>query len=500
MDDRWTYPKEVKPPRGLSRPEWGCPEDACVCHPVDNVEEEVELEIVLRDYELQRMGGAVCYVESPALIGDPIVVADGEGAIKLTCWYEPKTIVLNWAPPGLPKGPPWPYRKVYYVDLREGDEAESTARRLHNLGFSDKPSLEENIAEFQRSYGYTMSGEVPHAKGPLVKHHEGREDIYEGDEPIQGDVSMAFDGGQSDPVQAGSFDDPTKSQDQKKGCASSVPAMPSPFAVRKQLVFEWTPITSVYKNLTAVFWVLRDAAKWWVPSKFFPDWHTPPTESDPIHNGFYCRLPTTAQQNQAVANKTMVTPRKLNGPDEPRLAPAACLLMTPKLYNLRYEAADGKVPPQFGSTKRCMFLESKKLNLGVNQEAKAYTNPTIVADAGKAWVIVHQINRVRAVEVKHYGAYNYGWHKKNGTVAQPAAREHCACHFVDYSQLLYMVAGFCLLEDGDSDVEWVRTRKIYLNTVRSSAAVNRAKEYHRLAVGSPTALPDYRYTKFGNFP
>ena len=485
---RWPYPKAMRPPASLSQPDWDCPEDACVCHPTKTTDKEVEIDIVLRDFELGRMGGAVCYVESPALIGDPIVQADGDGKITLTFSREPQSIILNWAPAGLPKGPPWPYRKLYYVDLRDGDLA--MGRRLHNLGFSDRTNREENIAEFQRSYGHTMSGDPADAHDQLLAHHEGTADVL-GEGKTEADTAYAFGPG---PTQVASLS-PHKSRDRRVGCAASVPAMPSPTTV--DLKIRWTPITSTYKDLTAIFWVLRDAAKWKVPAAH-AFWYSGSPPDDPIESGFWCRIPCTAQQNEWIARRTVTGTKTLGGDDAPAKWIAGSLLMTPHLYNLRYQQADGKVPMRGQDVNKCMFNESKKLNIAVNNDAAKYTNPTIVADAAKAWVITPAVDVTKAKDLPHYAGVNYGWHTSKHEVANKAWTRHCACHHVDYSQLIYLVAGFCLLEDGD-DIKWVRTKLVYKNEVDPDPAVNRRKQYHRLAVRAGKPLKRIRYTKFGKF-
>lgn len=490
---KWPYDDVAAPEPPPTRPRWSCPGGECECHPaVSPVDEPVILDLVLRDMELNRMAGAVCLVESPDLEGDALLKADGEGRVRLTFRRDPGSIVLSWAPGTLPSEYPFPYRKVFFVDLREQDPDEAAARRLHNLGFSSKGSLADNVAEFERSFGHTLTAELDEARPALELHHEGTADPLRAEEPndIGSGANVAHFGPDVDPKPTA--DPATKSRDRRVGCAADVPAMPSPMAVFSDLIFEFTPIESKHGGYKATFWVFRDALKWAVPFDFFPLWYRPPHSSDPIHGEeMLCRLPGTAQQHEAVARKITTTPRMLAGDSHPDEPARSSLQMTTKLYDLRWAQADCQVAPHPQSTARCMFLESKKMNVAINDEANAKSaSPRIVADAGKAWVIVHQVNKVRAIDNDHFAGFNYGWHKPSGTVVQGPGNQHCACHHVDYSQLCYLVAGHCLIEGNEFKTPtWVRTEAIYTT-----------KAHCGLAVAGGTPLTDVRYRKFGPKP
>lgn len=487
MSEEWPYPEPARPPPKLDRPTWKCPEATCVCHPIDDSDEEVEVKIVMRDHELSRLPNAICRIEAPALIGEQVTRADGQGRLTAQFLRRPRSIDVSWAPAQAPQGHPYPCRKRFYVDLPADDRVEAAARRLHNLGFSDHSDISHNIADFQRSFGYTLTAELDDAEGPLVLHHDEAADPGGAVEAQAG-----FTGLEGQPAQ-----DPGASSP-GAGTLGTPPNLPTVFEVDLlHIKLPFAPIKSTWQGHEAVFWVTRDAVKWSVVGDAYRTWYDPPTSPDPLERGLgamLCRLPMTARGQQALADNVFRTPVQLAGRDHaPSLPAESALLLTSKLYDLRYAAADCRISPKTTSPNvKLIFENSKKTTFDINTEVNARfpgDPPRIIADPGKAWILTHDIGQKKAENNGHYAAVNYGFHTSVSSRIQGPGYKHCACHYRDYSQVCFLVAGWCKVkEEGASDYRWHTTESIY-----------RHKTLFGLAVPGNVPLPRVRYTKFGEF-
>lgn len=159
----WPY-DDLYPPEPLgSMPSWDCPEGTCAC-PGAAEEETHEIAVMLCDEHGRRMGGARCRVTQPGYLddGEPLV-ADDDGWLIVLVEGHVQQLMIAWAPADTPLLDELPHRRRYHVDLQirpHGDRSEEVRRRLHNLGFSELPTLRQNIAFFQHHYGLRVSGEV----------------------------------------------------------------------------------------------------------------------------------------------------------------------------------------------------------------------------------------------------------------------------------------------------------------------------------------------------
>jgi hypothetical protein len=118
------------------------------------------------------MKGARCRVlENGELVNKEHPYADGSGAVPVKVRASTRVLELEWAPPELPLGPGYPYRKQYYLDLGDSTE-QGVHRRLHNLGFSSQSALDDNIRDFQRAYLQPPTGRIEHVQLELASFHD----------------------------------------------------------------------------------------------------------------------------------------------------------------------------------------------------------------------------------------------------------------------------------------------------------------------------------------
>lgn len=265
------------------------------------------------------------------------------------------------------------------------------------------------------------------------------------------------------------------------------------------------PQRGTYK---AHFWVTSDALKYRITQKrpllyaewtkdAVPDIYDPATPQEML-----CRLPCSAKENQDIADAITTHPDAdaagaviglINHDDKverpANMRPEGSLLLTPRLFDLRYAAAKMKVFVHPQDINKPTIGESKKLHQELNAEmaqrhaaSNATALPNIVADAGKIWAI-HNSMYVAKTDAGAPSAINYGWHldpsdpkkslaSKTGPVSQPdkskpvgivqaVGTKHDAGHF-DYSQLGYLIAGWCqIVEPGATKPKWYRTEEVY---------------------------------------
>jgi hypothetical protein len=130
--------------------------------------------ILLRAHGGEPMPGARCRViVNDTVVNEDAPYADGEGRIELELGHEPVTARVEWAPGDTPLRPFYPYRKTYFVDLREDSREEAARRRLHNLGYSNYYDMTENIKDYQRNNGYRRAtGLLDHIEDELIAYHD----------------------------------------------------------------------------------------------------------------------------------------------------------------------------------------------------------------------------------------------------------------------------------------------------------------------------------------
>jgi hypothetical protein len=233
------------------------------------------------------------------------------------------------------------------------------------------------------------------------------------------------------------------------------------------------------------FWVTTDAIKWSVPAT--AEWKLWEESDDPLTaKRRMCRLPCRASDAQVAADRVHRTQREL--PDH-RAAPdstdaAPCLLLTPRLYDLRWEQSDIRVDPCAGFINEPLLVGSLKLNKCVNDgvrkalAARSTTRaPRLLGDPGKIWAITNDIgaDRTSSSGTRYKAAVNYGWHASKGwpgqkyqastrgqLVAQPLPGTAHSAQHIDYSQVCLLVAGWCEITlPGAPSPVWKRTEDVY---------------------------------------
>lgn len=270
---------------------------------------------------------------------------------------------------------------------------------------------------------------------------------------------------------------------------------------------EWKdPSGKLYKGH---FWVTGDALKYRITKKrpaLYAEWTKAGVVADLYdpRGEMLCRLPCTALQNQAIADVITAHPDPVKfkavtglinheAPIREDMTAEGSLLLTPRLCDLRYEAATMKVGVHNQSTDLPQIGESAKLHRKLNAEiqakhtasGKGLALPNIVADAGKIWAIheylyadresKHTTKDGKVVVTPYKAAVNYGWHGTNQPlepvsqpnskvhmkVAQSVGTRHNALHW-DYSQMGYLVAGWCEVLEPDAKAwRFERTEKVY---------------------------------------
>jgi hypothetical protein len=173
-DPTWPYEDVEAHDVVDSDPSWACAAGICVCHaaPAGAAAPE-RFSVLLCDERSAHMPGARCRVlANGILLNEGSPNADGGGRIALEASRLPAQVLVEWAPADTPSQPELPFRKLYYVDLAPGDRQEAARRRLHNLGYSARESLEENITDFQDAYHLGAGGRLDDVEATLVAFHD----------------------------------------------------------------------------------------------------------------------------------------------------------------------------------------------------------------------------------------------------------------------------------------------------------------------------------------
>jgi hypothetical protein len=539
----WPYDDRPHPAPETNAPSWQCPDETCACGAVHAEAEEVEFSVMLLSPEGERMSGArVRVFHQDRLLNEDEPNADGSGWITAVVPHAPAMVLLEWAPADTPSDPIYPFRKWYHVDL-DRPRREAAQRKLHNLGYSKKKSLGENVALFQLTYGYTqVSGNFEDIEADLASYHdEGRVPLRklggrkggadaggeEGQSPRLAKLAPGGAGGPGEEAEQAPkkpAPQPPASPPPRKGkrTASQGAAMypirfPTAIQAHKanQVFWEFVCIGPFKAKLgdksgdvEAYFWIFSDALMWAVPrNEEWKNWDespcplpTKPAWGRTISNrSRLCRLPCSATDSQAVANEIKVSQAELSrspptGGSAPTLpkpteadAEVKSLLPTAKLFDGMYEKAQVKIGFQYvDDMTRSLEDMSNEYQVKVNKALADKQAKVLAADPkagpikllgtpGKIWAI-HEDMEIWAQKgdppppVPYVAAVNYGFHKGEATptVKQGADVWHDESH-LDYSQILVLVAGWCLIKMPATDAapnpawEWTRTATVYLS-------------------------------------
>ncbi|NUQ74117.1 MAG: hypothetical protein HUU21_11230 [Polyangiaceae bacterium] len=288
----------------------------------------------------------------------------------------------------------------------------------------------------------------------------------------------------------------------------SFPTLLTAYTARPlSITFDFVRLRSSFTDSTgtydATFWVTGDALKWEIPDSealLLSEWdkYKEPDPSD--ENGkMLCRLPCSAKQNQEIADVITTHPDPIKSgsvgglinhkaPIRSHMMPEPSLLLTPKLYDLRWAQSKAQIKPCNQDINLPIVGESAKLNKCVNTQIRnvmkaagtTTTIPNIIGDPGKIWAVTNDVyaNREETVTrkngttytYKYKAAVNYGWHGRNlqsqavtpgQTVIQSVGMRHDATH-IDYSQVAVLIAGWCeVTKPGETGPTFMRTEAVY---------------------------------------
>jgi hypothetical protein len=214
------------------------------------------------------------------------------------------------------------------------------------------------------------------------------------------------------------------------------------------------------------------------------------------------RWPCSAAETQMVADHDHMrtSPKHLPdwwGPLDREELP--CLMMTTRLMCARWLHArqTGEViPPHPDSTTDLLLASSTRMNRAIEADLERFRMPEPwgpwVADPGKIWAL-HR----RLFDGTSKGAVNYGWHLDRGvpfsghvspnsaipgvSLVQDAGGKHSPYH-IDYSQLLLLVAPWCMVAGpGQDAMVPMRTADVY-----------RSRELAGLVTDDAQPLPSVR--------
>lgn len=478
----WPY-ELVNPGESDVAPTWLCPEETCTCKEHQPSAETYEFSVMLCAPDGERLPGARCrIVASGKLANMDMPYADGEGWVTAIVSRVPETVLVEWAPADMPDNPRLPFRRRYYVNLREDNERESTRRRLHNLGFSYFRTLRENIKDFQCEYDMQITGEIVDIAAQLRAYHDAAMvPITSAEEsPLSrpragggpGNIVRAAFGPMADSNGGGggggtaqSPPSPPEGGSATKAGTGTVKLTFSPEIYLKSIVelvdngeavYKWQELVVTNKEMSMVghFWIFADALK---DKKSGRRW------------------PCSAAEAQIVASKIKTTPLVLPGWVDPavdpmpgksgsRRDPAESLLLTPKLMDLRWAKAFAlghAIKPHNQNVAGLLAEENDKMNKEVDADLAKLKGVQWIADPGKIWALSNRLSEGK--KNPDSKAINYGWHwdpklakpyqavTPGQFVGQSVGGVHDAYH-IDYSQILLLVAGWCLIGTKDAVV------------------------------------------------
>lgn len=498
-------------------PRWSCPGGQCNCHPPRGEEKSFTFSVLLRESTGERMPGARCRVWfNGRIVNEDQPHADGDGWLRVELPESATWALLEWAPHDTPLRDPYPYRNQYFVHLVPSDARESGRRRLHNLGFSRRPRLADNVGDYQAATGaVAVTGRLEDVAEQLAAYH----DVGRGSS--RSDVVLASD------QQAAPQDEGTPPPTRPSGTGRKTPVLPTPLEVATDRnlegEFDFGRITSTArgkvdgKPYEAHFWVMTDAYKWVVPDKCtakVAQWcaaislYTPTDDVMVAPGTRTLRLPTnvfdaTAWCQLHTHHQKSKIFRDAEADGGAPNSHQICLLPTPRLYQLRYMSPGALQVPSLPGPHGLLARDAIAFNERVNKTAKALLGsrarpPTMLVDPGKTWAIQHMMDRknFRVVggvkkpfpspcsvgfHATDKAAVNYGFHSGGGTPAQREANCHGKGH-VDYSQLLVAVAGWCEVRETGGTWSFMRTADVYTHPNLCPLAVRG---------GSPLKKPAY---------
>lgn len=518
----WPYDETETPIAEPNAPDWECPEGICECNHPDETGEKYEFSVMLFSPEGERMDGARCrIVHHGRVINEDQPNADESGWVTAMVPHLPATVLVEWAPAGTPRAPDLPYRTWYYVDI-DRPLRESTRRKLHNLGYSTKSMLEENIKQFQRDYSTApVTGKAEDIEDDLRTYHDEARLPYT---PLRLDKNPPPSKGQFD--EDGPVGDVDPSQRKAKAPPQLPPGAPPskggtvigkgsvkvpwPFPSIVEVLdageafYEFVRIHVTSKTLEGFFWIFGDALMWQVPQDTkWKDWTesysvlpNTPRVGQVTNRMRLCRLPCTPPDAQAAADRIHVTQDELlqiksdgsKAIDD--LAPAhttasaPCVLPTPNLYDALFLGADVRIQFQqsYGLGTKNVPPPRTMVNVyntNVNNEVMAQvskkglaTPPRSLGTPGKIWAAHEDMERKQWPKgggPPYTCVINYGFHHdqlKNGKPwpEQSPGSQHGADH-IDYSQIFVAVAGFCAVKGapGDTGFVWKRTSQVYMD-------------------------------------
>lgn len=170
-DPAWPYEPDEE--AWTTKPTWDCPGGTCACHPPADDEPRHEHVIVFHDPQGKRMTNARCRVyEQGQLVTPEPSKTNAQGELTVEIRASTTTLLVEWAPPDLPRHSSMPYRKRYHVRLGE-EAALATDRRLANLGFQGRRRRQDNVRDYQRAYGEAETGNFRDIAAEVAARHDG---------------------------------------------------------------------------------------------------------------------------------------------------------------------------------------------------------------------------------------------------------------------------------------------------------------------------------------
>lgn len=134
--------------------------------PCESPQPTQDVQLRLCDALQEPIPHAPCIVRSGGLPRTPVADEDGFVTVTVT---GPRCDV-EWTLPGH-EGESFRFRRSVFMTVT-GAEGDSE-RRLHNVGFSDEETLEENILMYQRVFGRDETGRLEDIEAELIDWHDG---------------------------------------------------------------------------------------------------------------------------------------------------------------------------------------------------------------------------------------------------------------------------------------------------------------------------------------
>ena len=291
-------------------------------------------------------------------------------------------------------------------------------------------------------------------------------------------------------------------------------------------------------DLACFFWIFGDALVWEVPNddawRNWKESHNPlprnprrrlgkpkndrnkasePPLASTINRQRLARLPCSATDSQAAADLIAMSQAELlelapnnmaaRYPPRPDDRGMASILPTKRLYDALYMQADVRIQYQYVDemNKRSAEDMSSEYNKRVNGQIAAAVKKASRAEPigslgtpGKIWAAHEDMDRWQwSVDGAYWyrAAINYGFHEGWATPVahQTPGSQHDTEH-LDYSQILILVAGWCLvMGPDDKDYAWRQTAEVYTSSKYVPLVAQAGRPLSRYRYGSNTSLP-----------